>query len=1312
MRRRLITILLLSTITLTSLPAFDAGSLQFNRLSVENGLPHNVVHKICRDRKGYLWIATAYGLCRFDGYQMKTFLKEDLDVGTNYISNLLIDRCGNLWICSGEGVSVHDPHLQRFTNINSIAGTDIRGNVTEIFEDTDGTVFIGVNEQGIYAVNPEDWTFGHHFFEDGKQTLPANVSAMILDSSADVRIIGLYNNDLYVADSTMTSLKPFRTRDGRAPFLGKSIKHILPSSSGKYYVSYSVNDICRINPFTMEFEKLDIPIEGAVRLKVMQFIDKNILAIASNNRLFFYNVSTGELQNLRCDENNRWGIPGNNIIYIGGDLKDCIMLGTFNDGLAIQHTPDVGFQRFDKCGRESLAGCRVSGFAQDSRGTVYISTEQAGLLTFSEKDRTVRPFPHKTGLHSLSGVFADGDFLWVMSSVGIDRFNLKTGIKSEYLRNKVDNYTLYRDRDGRLLLGTTLGIEVFDPQTDSFRHLPIMEGCYICDMLEDNRGRMWYATYADGIFIQDGDSLKQLTAENSDLPTNKNLTLFLDSRGSVWVRTYGEGVLRIDDDGIAVYNKENALTSDVAYAMAEDSSGSIWVTSDKGLTVISNIGENVHFTMSDGLLNPGFTARAAFTTASGNLLMGSRDGFVMYNPENFVKDTAVPGLEISEFRLSNNIVLPGDDTGILERSIAETGKIVLSPDQNSFGFTFSLIDSNASGSGDIFYMLEGYDDSWHNAGSDRLVNFVKVPPGEYNLLVKGVNGKGIWNTFCPPLSITVRPQFRQTAASKAILAAVFLLVLLAALTVYRKRLERKRREQEIKMKIDLNNEKVNFFMTIAHEIKTPLTLIRTPLDSILGKEDLDTQTREELGIIDRNTGYLTQLIGELLDFTRLEQKGYTLSCSALNLCDEVEFILFNYRNAFEKKGVRLEYDISEAPVPVWADKAGLAKIINNLLSNALRHAKSYTTVKVTSLDGCAVLSCKNDGSVVPQEQREKIFDSFVQYRDKEGKFTEGFGIGLSVSKTLASLHSGTLGMDDDLTCNNFILKLPLYESQDSVPAQQKPQEDENAWDNGKETIMIVEDNEELREYVRKKLSAKYNVLSARNGREAMDIIEKTCCIDLVVTDISMPVMDGLELCRRIKEDFTYSHILVVILSANLTGQLKISSMDKGADMIVEKPFSMDYLISCIDGLIHNRKMIMERVRNNTPEVESSEIGTSAMSSRDELLIRMMDKCISDNLSDPDFSLDRLSEMLKMSKSTLNRKMKDLLGSSPNDYIRDRRLTKAEEMLSNSVERVNEICWAVGFQTPSYFIKCFRKKYGMSPTEYVRNRTKNLGKAAD
>lgn len=1292
MRPRNIILALLLLLCSTA-SAFNAGKLQYNRLSVEDGLANDSVHKICRDSKDCLWFATSCGLCRYDGSRMRTFLKEDMSLCSNFIVNILIDKHEHLYVCTDSGVAVYDASSQSFTNLDDLAGTGIRGEVTAIAEDAGGLVWIGVNGQGVYAIDPVDWTFERKFVEDGVQTLPANVSALMADNGNGLAMLGLYNDGLYLTDARMDGIKPFRTASGDVPFRGKSVKCIIPGEAGEYYVSYSAKSVCRINPRTGAFEELDIPIPGKVRLKGMKFVDKRLLAIASNSGVWFYDVRSGQLQCSRWSETDRWTLPGNNIMFIGGDLKDGLLVGTHADGAALSMTSDAGFERVDRRGGISLVGSRVSGFAQ-SGGNIYVATEAAGLFAYSEEDGMLRRTPWQSGSYPLSGVYADGKWLWLLSAVGISRIDTGSGAERRYFTDRVDNYVLYRSGEGDLLLGTTLGLMRYDPATDSFRALPELKGRYICDMLEDRKGRMWYATYADGIFITGRDgSVTQLTRDNSELPTDRILTLYLDSRGNVWARTWNEGLLRIGDDGMALYTVAEGLASNIVHGMAEDSLGNMWVTSDKGITMLGNVDETMRFTMSDGLLNAGFTARAVLATDSGSLLFGSRDGFVRFAPRNYAKDTRMPRVGINGLRIANEAASPAQLASMLRPGASGARSLVLSPKQNTFSFSFSLTDRSTFGGGEVFYMLENYDDSWHSAGAGREASFVKMPPGHYRLLVKGVSSKGIWNTSVPPVEITVRPAFSQTPLARLLYVLLTALPFAAAALIYRKSAERRRREKEMDMRMELNNEKVDFFMTMAHEIRTPLTLIRAPLDSIMGRSDLPPETVDDLEMVDRNAAYLTQLIGELLDFTRLERRGYELSCTTLDIREEVSFILGNYRNAVTRKGLELRLDAGEEErLEVFADKTALAKIINNLLSNALKHAATYISVSIRRSGGDVRVEFANDGDVIPRDMRSRIFESFVQCRGKDGAQKDGFGIGLSVAATLASLHHGAIEMDGDMTCNRFVLTLPL--DCGAHPADAPLLEPA---DSTRSTVLVTEDNDQLREYICKKLSSRYNVLAASDGEEAMGIIAGTCRIDLVVTDISMPRMDGMELCRRIKGEFEWSHILVIILSANLTPRLKVSGMSGGADMIIEKPFSFDYLISCIDGLIHNRRVLMEKSRKPEAAPERE------FSSRDELFVHTLDKCIADNLSDPDFSLANLTGQMKMSKSTLNRKVKDLLGASPNDYIREKRLVKAAELLATSSDRVSEICWQVGFSTPSYFIKCFRKKYGVSPREYMSGK---------
>lgn len=410
---------------------------------------------------------------------------------------------------------------------------------------------------------------------------------------------------------------------------------------------------------------------------------------------------------------------------------------------------------------------------------------------------------------------------------------------------------------------------------------------------------------------------------------------------------------------------------------------------------------------------------------------------------------------------------------------------------------------------------------------------------------------------------------------------------------------------------------------------------------------------------------------------------------------------YNFSGTAKEKNLKITFDVSSDHIYIFADEQGFIKVINNMLSNALKYADSYIDISITVEVAHVLVSVKNDGHIIPAEMRETIFKPFTQYHDKDNIYMSGFGIGLSLARTLAELHSGTLHIDDDLTCNNFILTLPLLKTitnNESLADNQESQSEVFEEKNDTPVILLVEDNRELLKYMKRKLAKYYNVITCVNGKLALQVLEKEH-VDIIVTDISMPEMDGLEMCEQLKADFETSHIPVIILSAHSSIQSKIAGMEYGADIYIEKPFELEYLISCIDGLLSKRQKLREAYGSEIKPTPKH----ASLSARDEQFLMSLDEIILANLSDPEFSIEQLAENLYLSKSTLNRKVKGLLQITPNDYIRIKRLIMAAKLLEEGSNRINETCYLVGFNTPSYFIKCFKSYYGKLPSEYMEGK---------
>lgn len=1297
----------------------------FNRISTDDGLSCNVVHDICQDSHGFIWAATSYGLGRYDGFKFDSYYKEDLDIYSNFIISLCPDDAGNIWIGTDKGVTVYNINDDRFTNFNTIGSVDIHNKVPLIQKDDKGFMWVVVNRQGVFRIDPRNAQSCNYFVENGVQTLPADISAMYIDSNSNQNLFGVYYDNLYITDSTLTELIPYRTADGTEPFAGGNIKSIVKSHQNSYYIAYSSNRICQINPVLKSYQQLPLAIGDKVIVKRI-YLDRNDrLWIATNDGTWIYDTLTEKVDILRYWAIDDFSLPDNDILNIFEDRSGQMWVSTYGSGIGMCRYSANHIRKIYHTDDETLTGCRTRSFAEDDQGRVWVGTEQKGVFVYNLKDDTIEKYRSSLLPDNIMCMLLDGKQLWLSAKSGIFRLDISNGHVKRYLDDKDIFFKLYRNSRQKIIVGTTLGLLEYDSTSDSFVPVDSLKDLFIDDIIEDVDGNMWYATYAHGLYKCDAENrilahYVNDPADSLSLPGDKVMSVFEDSRGTIWATPHGTGICRLTDNGqFVVFDKSCGLSNNIVYTIIEDNAGKLWIATDNGLTELNPVTCKAKvYNLSNGLLNNDFNYGADIKTRSGDILLGSRDGFIRFNSDSFVNDSIAPQIKITSLSINNHVVKPHQKGSPLDKSIALTRRIELSARQNTVTFALSILDFNYSDNTALYYRLDNYNDEWQKVGADHLISFTRLPAGHYVLRVEGMGSNEVWNRSVPPIELIVNPKLPYTTAAFIVYGLLFLLLIYYLVRFLNRRYARKQDEKrkwlEQQQQIELYNDKISFFSNIAHEIKTPLMLIKMPLDNILNNEEMGESVKEDLSLIDQNTQYLMQLIGELLDFTKIERQGYRLSCTRMDLVEFIDFLSTNFQMAINDRRLTFRFVHEVDHIYICADKAGCAKIVNNLFSNALKYAGSYITV-TARVDGVnAVVEFCNDGPIVPLEQRNKIFDIFAQYRDKDQKYANGFGIGLTVARTMAELHSGSLTIDDDTTCNNFILTLPLAVDLDPAASTETPTDSHDGVDDDtadaddstkRSTVLLVEDNTSLSNYLYRELSKSYKVYQAPNGKRAIDIAYKKVNIDVIVSDIAMPEMDGIEMCHILKSDFRFSHIPIIILSAHMSNQMKVACMEEGADIYIEKPFAFEYLVSCIDNLIGKRQMFVQSIlRTELAPTDAEQAPDSspydALSPLDAKFIESLDKAVAENLPNYNYSVKQLSEDLCLSKSTLNRKMKGVLNLTPNDYIRIKRLIMASEMILKGDKKIKEIGYSVGFQTPSYFIKCFKSHFGILPSEYA------------
>lgn len=642
-----------------------------------------------------------------------------------------------------------------------------------------------------------------------------------------------------------------------------------------------------------------------------------------------------------------------------------------------------------------------------------------------------------------------------------------------------------------------------------------------------------------------------------------------------------------------------------------------------------------------------------------------------------------------------------------------TREINLKYNRNSFAFRFAALCYAAPEENYLSYTLKGFDKEWYSTTKSSTASYTNLKPGDYTFCVKTAYAKGEWSNDIKSIHIHIAPPFWKSPW------AYLLYFILSAAGIgyifyrFRKQITDKQRRQleilEAEKEKEIYHAKIDFFTNIAHEIRTPLTLIKGPLENILHKENIDRNTiRENLDVMERNTLRLLDLTNQLLDFRKTETKGFRLNFMDCNISQLIRDTYIRFNPAAQQNGLKFQTDLPEQDFNAPVDKEALTKILSNLFNNAVKYATS--SIHVSLIPPCGMkepgyfsIMVSNDGHPIPHDMQEKIFQPFVQIKQTSGgQRTAGTGIGLPLARSLAELHKGKLYLKDrEEIC--FCVELPVDQEKaiqlqkDSTISQTGNMQTVIRQHSTNICILVVEDDPEMQNFICAQLETVYCVIRASNGKEALQVLsEKT--ISLIVSDVMMPEMDGFELCHTLKTDIEHSHIPIILLTAKVTMQSKIEGIELGADDYIEKPFSTEYLLARIANLLSNQDKLCHAF-TSSPFVNAK---TIALSKADENFLDKLIEVIQKNISEPDFNVDILAEKMNMSRSSLHRKIKGIAQITPNEFIQLERLKMAAQLIQSGEYRINEVCYIVGFNSSSYFAKCFQKQFGVLPKDFCKN----------
>ena len=1301
----------------------------FKNLSIRNGLSQNTVNAILQDRKGFMWLGTKDGLNRYDGLSFRKFKHDAANprsIGNSFITSLYEDFNGNIWVGTDAGVYIYYPEKEAFEEFDcqSLEKTRIERSVSMIAGDKQGRVWIAVEAQGMFCYDARQKLLRNYPLSE----ISSNIKCFTFDSGGTLWL-GFYGDGLYYSKDNLATVHPYGSpEDGKREFEGGVITKIVQGNYNCLYIGSVKEGVSELNLTSGQVRNLlaiDESGESIFCRDLLPYSD-NELWIGTESGIYIYNLRTAQFIHLRASLYDSYSLSDNAIYALYKDREEGLWIGSYFGGVDYYPRQYTYFAKYyPKNIANSLHGKRVREFCRADDGTLWIGTEDGGLNHFNPKTKEFHFFEPSAGFTNIHGLCMDGSHLWVGTfSKGLRVIDTRTGVvlrtytegHTSHSLNDNSIFSICRTSAGEIYLGTLFGLLRYNRTQDNFDRIPELNGKFVYDIKEDSYGNLWLATYANGAYCYDVSARRWKNyvfdaEDEKSLPYDKVLSVFEDSYRQIWLTTQGGGfcLFHPDTETFTRYGLKDGLPNDVVYQIVEDDDRFLWLTTNNGLVRFDpKTMEMKVFSTANGLPTNQFNYRSGFKDEAGNIYLGSINGFVAFDPRTFAENRQVPAVAITDFLLFNKEVPVGETDSPLKSSITFSDKVVLTADQNSFSFRIAALSYQAPRMNKLMYKLEGFDEGWLTIGESPLVTYSNLGYGDYVFKVKASNSDGVWNEQETSLHLSILPPFYLSGWAYCFYVLFFMGCLVCVIFYFKRRNYRKQHRQmemlEQEKEREVYHAKIDFFTNVAHEIRTPLTLIKGPLENIILKKEVDSETKEDLYIMKQNTERLLNLTNQLLDFRKTETRGFRLNFTECDVVAVLRETYLRFTSLAKQKGLDFILELPQECFMADVNQEALTKIISNLLNNGVKYASTYLRIFLETDEKVFHIRTFNDGEMIPDTMKEEIFKPFVRL-DKEDEVTTGTGIGLALSRSLAELHQGSLMMEKGEEVNCFCLTLPVnQDSTITLSAENVSQVEENScgWEQEetdtkekKPMILVVEDNPDMLAFVRKQLTTEYSVLTAMNGIEALAVLDNHY-VNLVVSDVMMPQMDGFELCKTIKSDLSYSHIPVVLLTAKTNIQSKIEGLELGADAYIEKPFSVEYLLANISSLIHNR----EKLRQTFAKSPFVAANTMALTKADEEFIWKLNDIIQANLHNPEFSMEDMADALKMSRSSFYRKIKGVLDLSPNEYLRLERLKQAAQLLKEGKSRVNEICYTVGFNSPSYFSKCFLKQFGVLPKDFI------------
>ncbi len=1331
--------------------------VSFQRYYSKDGLSSNTIYTIYRDTYGFLWIGTEDGLNRYDGRTYKVYrydANNEQGLKSNHITSLCEDQQGRIWIATtGGGLSYYDRKLDKiFAYEKTPDDRWMSAAITSLTTDYNGNIWVS-SYGNISVINAKDINkmpdasynkvisfflerFTRYIYKDKEGQMWISSIGNVYKISKDFqhiiefKIPSKIHNGIEISSITEDEQKRI--------WAGSSYRLYFLEHKGKEF-----KDFDHFAPSKLSSNKV----------YALGNDSKGGVWVGTDNGLDILNPKDLTIQRFKPDISNIHSLSHKSIRSIYADQFGIYWVGTYQGGLNKYDTnlSQFGLKGINLFERRGESTNMITSFLQHKED-VLLGVDGGGVYIYERNLDKLSPLslPENINNYTVLALEGKNDKVWIGTyQKGILEYNFTSKSLKKYRAgegvNDLNNdevFCLTKDHAGNLWAGTNGGgINILNTQDGTIKkymvqgrneHIDIEPpNNFIRVLKEDLDNNMWIGSYGSGVSVYNPKTKKTVfyDRENSGLPSNYILSIHIDNKGTAYVGTNGNGigVLPKGANKFQVISEKDGLINGVIQSIIEADNGKIWFSTNRGLSCYDPANKSFkNYTQSAGLQQGAFMLGAGIKTSDGEIFFGGQNGFNHFYPKNLKINQNPANVVLTDLKIDNKIVLPSEN-GPIQSTLQTSEQINLKYKQN-FSISFAALNLTVPEDNAYEYRLVGFDKNWIQVDKELSAYYTNLDPGEYTFEVRASNNDGVWSENITRIHVIVNPPFWMT-----IYAYIFYLMMAAGTLLYirhrgiqnlkqkfaleqeriqaKQLIEQQKREAETLHKLD--QMKIKFLTNLSHEFRTPISLIVGPIETLINQIQ-DIHARTQLDLVKRNARRLLNLVNQLLDFRKMEEHELKLQNSEGDLVAAVKEVFQSFNDMALQKGIDYSFYSCQEKLYSSFDEDKIERILFNLISNAFKFTPKGGDIAVSIVSADyqdnnkikVSFEVRDTGIGIPAEARESIFESFFQH-DTAGKvLNQGSGIGLSIADSFVKMYEGKIQVDSEVGKGSvfyFDLLLnyaeePLVEEVDEILVEQ---ETYDADARNKPSLLIVEDDDDFRDYLREILAENYKVFEAVNGKEGW---QKSLFHhpDIVICDVQMPIMNGMELAQKMAQDKRTKHIPIVLMTASKVENGLVCGLESGAVDYITKPFDINVLLAKVNSLmILNqafKDVYSKQVSIAVPEV-------AVVSEKDKFLQNVLNY-VYENMDNPQLSVEALSAHLCISRASLYNRLLEYTGMSPVDFIRSVKLEKAANLLERSDKTISEIAYETGFANPNYFTKVFKAKYQMTPSEYIHSTKKD------